>query len=137
MDWGDDVGTIQLVLSQIVMWLDWDDLGAYEPTRYVNSEASNGGDACPHSDYDLFKSSSLGDNDYCEVDFDSYLSNFQQWRVDEAPDHDNAQLFSYYDFYSSVIGYASLPGMCITYNSGGINQATYSDTYNANIVSRM
>jgi hypothetical protein len=33
------------------------------------------------------------------------------------PSHDNAHLFSYYDFYSSTIGYASLPGMSITNNT--------------------
>ena len=48
--------------------------------------------------------------------------------------HCDALLFSYYDFYSIVIGLASLPGMCIHSDFGGIEQVTYDNEYNANIV---
>lgn len=136
-DWGNDIGQIQIVVSHIVNWLDWDDVESYEPTSYVNSEASNGGDACPTSEQDLFDASRLGDNDYCEIDFDSYLANFNSWLETEAPEHDNAQLLSYYDLYSSVISYSSFPGICLSHQSSGINQATFHNSYISRIVARM
>jgi len=120
-DWGTSVGTIQIVLSAIFYLEDWSELN--EPSLSCT------GDATEASLYD----SSPGSN-YCEVQYASYLSNFQSYRQIHLSGYDNAQLFSYYDFASSVIGYASLPGMCIASSSGGIEQCTYDDEYNANIV---
>ena len=121
-DWGTSVGTIQIVLSAIHYVEDWDS-GLNEPT------GSCTGTATEPSLYDA----SPGSN-YCEVQYASYLSNFQSYRQIYLSGYDNAQLFSYYDFASSVIGYASLPGMCISSSSGGIEQCTYDDEYNGNIV---
>ena len=137
-DWGDNVGTIQIVLKEMIMWHNWTNLEIYKPTILTSSKATDTGecDASSGAEPSLYKSSNSGNSDYCEVSYDSYLTNFQLWRVNEAPDHDNAQLFSYYDFYSSVVGYASLPGMCITYNSGGVNQCTYSTSFDGHTVAR-
>ena len=121
-DWGTSVGSIQIVLSAIHYVADWNS-GLSEPT------GSCTGTATEPSLYD----SSPGSN-YCEVQYASYLSNFQSYRQINLGSYDNAQLFSYYDFASSVIGYASLPGMCISSSSGGIEQCTYDDEYNGNIV---
>jgi len=71
-----------------------------------------------------------------EVDYADYLSKFHAYRrSDYAPAHDNAHLFSYEDFESSVVGYANMQSMCSSYSSGGINQMTYDAEYNAGIVS--
>ena len=138
-DWGTDVGAIELVLSNIVMWHNWTGIEDYKPNSYVNSEASSSLNDCPHNEIDLYNSSKLYHNNYCEVDYDDYLNKFNAWRISSglAPQHDNGHLFSYYDFYSSVIGYASLPGMCINSKSGGIEQCVFSDTYNGVILARM
>jgi len=87
------------------------------PSKYVNGEAR------------------AGTSNYCEASYIDYLSKWHSWRISSgaAPQHDNAQLFSYYDFYSTVIGYATLRSMCGSY-SGGINQMTYDHEYNAGII---
>ena len=136
-DWGDDVGTIQIVLSQIVMWHNWTGIEAYKPDAFYNFAYDDSETSCDNSQLDLFDQERSGDSDYCEVDYADYLAKFHKWRVFEAPDHDNAQLFSYYDFYGTVVDYATIPGMCITWSSGGINQCTYGTDSNAAIVSRM
>ena len=120
-DFGSSIGNIQMVLSGIIYITDFGTLSA--PTLSCSGSATEAS---------LFQSNP-GAN-YCEVQYASYLSNFQNYRASNLKDYDNSQLFSYYDFASSVIGYASLPGMCITSSSGGIEQCTYDDEYNGNIV---
>ena len=134
-NWGSNVGEIQIVLVAIYYISDWNDYSSdYAPRALLNYVASNNQviycDSCEPSSY---CASCLGQNDYYEVDYSDYLTKFHRFRVMELNNYDNAQLFSYYDFFSTVIGLASLPGMCIEQYSGGIEQVTYDDEYNGNI----
>ena len=136
--WGEHVGQIEVVLMAIYYVSDWSDYGSdreYAPRAMLNYESSGGESMyCDECESSLFCSSCLGQNDYFEIDFGDYLEKFHAFRTAELSHFDNAQLFSYYDFFSSVIGLASLPGMCIPSHSGGIEQMVYDDEYNANIV---
>eukprot|EP00164_Ancoracysta_twista_P007473 GFYU01010611.1.p1 GENE.GFYU01010611.1~~GFYU01010611.1.p1 ORF type:complete len:1138 (+),score=425.76 GFYU01010611.1:162-3575(+) len=74
-----------------------------------------------------------------EVDVDSLIHLFHEWRVqkiedDTLPSHDNGHLFSAFDFSETTIGYAGVSAMCAVSRSGGINQCTYNDGFNAGIV---
>ena len=80
----------------------------------------------------LYQSSHSGP--YCEVEYESYLNNWHDFRERFYSDYDNAHLLSYFDFKDSVIGYASISGMCTSDRSGGIDQVTYDDEYNGNII---
>ena len=59
-----------------------------------------------------------------EFDYAQLLTNFHQYRQspEGPPSHDYAVLLSGKDFYSTVIGYASLPGMAIQSSAGLIAQ---------------
>ena len=68
-----------------------------------------------------------------EVDVDSLLAKFGEWRVDSKasgaiPDHDNAQLFSGLDFGASTVGYAPVSAMCMSSATHGINMARVTST---------
>eukprot|EP01083_Nonionella_stella_P164502 544590_1 len=125
-DFGSTVGTIQIVLSAII------NLESFGELMQPSIECLGSGTAPS-----LYISSNSKPSDYCTVDYADYLSKFDTYRKASLKEYDNAQLFSYYDFYDTVIGYASLPGMCITGRSGGIEQCTYDDEYNAAIVAHM
>lgn len=106
---GDFLYGVQVTLTVMDLWIEYPD-AAYEPD--------------------------VADSNPSEIDYADYLSKFHSYRrSDYAPAHDNAQLFSYLDFESSVVGYANMQSMCSTYSSGGINQMTYDAEYNAGIVS--
>eukprot|EP01084_Bolivina_argentea_P153613 267848_1 len=116
------VGSVQIVLSAIFY------VESFDPLTQPDLPDCSSGDSP-----DLYDSSPPSSG-YCEVGYSSYLSNFHSYRKAHLSDYDNAQLFSYYDFHETVIGYASLPGLCRRDFSGGIEQCTYDDEYNANIV---
>eukprot|EP00485_Elphidium_margaritaceum_P010738 CAMPEP_0202686732 /NCGR_PEP_ID=MMETSP1385-20130828/2498_1 /ASSEMBLY_ACC=CAM_ASM_000861 /TAXON_ID=933848 /ORGANISM="Elphidium margaritaceum" /LENGTH=1765 /DNA_ID=CAMNT_0049341379 /DNA_START=29 /DNA_END=5329 /DNA_ORIENTATION=+ len=127
-DFGSTVGNIQIVLSAIFYIEDFDSSPLQKPVPYDQTLCGTGTSYTPN----LYDGSPSGT--YCEVAYSDYLSKFQTYRRTYLSNYDNAQLFSYYDFGSSVIGYASLPGMCINSASGGIEQCTYDEEYNGNIV---
>eukprot|EP00485_Elphidium_margaritaceum_P019594 CAMPEP_0202730350 /NCGR_PEP_ID=MMETSP1385-20130828/186595_1 /ASSEMBLY_ACC=CAM_ASM_000861 /TAXON_ID=933848 /ORGANISM="Elphidium margaritaceum" /LENGTH=1359 /DNA_ID=CAMNT_0049396623 /DNA_START=346 /DNA_END=4425 /DNA_ORIENTATION=+ len=117
-DFGSSVGNIQIVLSAIFYVEDFGTLP--QPAA----------DGCsPASLFEEDPSSS-----YCEVSHSNYLTVFQLYRKNHLSDFDNAQLFTYYDFIGPTVGYAAVPGMCISSSSGGIEQMTYDEEYNAVIV---
>lgn len=66
------------------------------------------------------------------------LSTFNDWRMGAGltvlPAHDNAQLFSAYDFQGATVGLASVSAMCTKSVSSGIDQTTHSDIFDASIV---
>eukprot|EP01006_Ploeotia_vitrea_P034698 TRINITY_DN65790_c14_g1_i2.p1 TRINITY_DN65790_c14_g1~~TRINITY_DN65790_c14_g1_i2.p1 ORF type:complete len:1985 (+),score=893.63 TRINITY_DN65790_c14_g1_i2:504-5957(+) len=69
-----------------------------------------------------------------EADVDSLLANFHSWRSNSAnsvPAHDNGHLLSALNFQGSTIGYAGIGTMCLAGSSGGIDQVTFSDVFNA------
>eukprot|EP01084_Bolivina_argentea_P210600 358396_1 len=138
-NWGENIGIIHIVLMSIYYISSWDDYGSqYKPRPMLNYISSNGQSIyCDTCEPNLFCSSCLGQSNYYQIDHNDYLTKFHQFRLHEltiSSNYDNAQLFSYYDFFSTVIGLASLPGMCIAAFSGGIEQTTYDDEYNGNIV---
>eukprot|EP01083_Nonionella_stella_P019496 54151_1 len=119
-DWG-AIGTIVIVLSHVGFMTSFDEMsqpalscekGGTEPNLYVSGHTGA----------------------YCEVQYDNYLNLWNGFRSIEYSAYDNAHLLSYYDFESSVIGYASISGMCSASTSGAIDQVTYDDEYNGNII---
>ena len=68
-----------------------------------------------------------------EVDVDSLLAKFQEWRVaatsaGEIPSNDAGHLFSGDNFDGSTVGYAGVQALCRGSMSTGINQAGVSKT---------
>lgn len=81
-----------------------------------------------------------GDCEDCrpnEVSVVQLLSNFHGWRMSEKQaiqHHDNAQLFSGFDFEGLLLGYAGLGTMCIASQSGGVEQISGDHVFSASVV---
>ena len=74
-----------------------------------------------------------------EVDQDIFIDEWLEERAamvsaGSLPDNDNGQLFSAYDFAGACVGYASMSAMCTASHSGGINQMTFANAFNAVVV---
>lgn len=74
-----------------------------------------------------------------EVGVSTLLSNFHKWRQhpdSKLPSHDNAQLFSGFDFEGGVLGYGGVGTMCTYGRSGAVCEAVKESTaFSAAVVS--